>query len=97
MIAADDVVFDAWTTVEQTDLSKQLRLPVRLADFIRNDESNEFFRNSCPICHSGYAFPAEKHLLLQSTNMQYIMLKNTQKKGKVNDMPLAEYKFKLYV
>ncbi|MDR2680385.1 MAG: CRISPR system precrRNA processing endoribonuclease RAMP protein Cas6 [Tannerella sp.] len=31
------------------------------------------------------------HLLLQSTNMQYITLKNTQKKGKVNDMPLAGY------
>jgi hypothetical protein len=30
-------------------------------------------------------------LLLQSTNMKYITLQNTQKKGKMNEMPLAGY------
>jgi hypothetical protein len=137
--------------VAQADLSAELRYPVRLADFIQNDEPDEFseifvryvspvilfrlktkkntqlsYQDKCnrfpgfyQLVRSAFfrlqklyavympdeeynpaLFDAEwienylenaGHLLLQSTNIQYIMLQNTLKKGKVNDMPLAGY------
>jgi hypothetical protein len=138
--------------VAQTDLSEQLRYPVRLSDFIQDDEQpDEFseivvryltpvmlfrlknkkntqlsYQDKCNRFPSFYQltrsafFRLQKlyaiymsdeeynpalydsevtetylenagHLLLQSTNIQYVTLQNTQKKEKINDMPLAGY------
>lgn len=138
--------------VAQVDLSEQLRYPVRLVDFVPDDEPDEFseitvryitpvilfrlkknkkntqlsYQDKCNRFPSFYqlvrsalfrlqklyavymrdeeynpalfdskltdTYPEKAgHLLLQSTNMQYVALQNTQKKGKINDMPLAGY------
>jgi hypothetical protein len=137
--------------VAQTDLSEKLQYPVRLADFIPDNEPDEFseivvrhitpvilfrlrskkntqlsYQDKCNRFPSFYqlvrsaffrlqklyavymsgdeynpaTFDSELidacleqagYPLLQSVNMQYITLQNTQKKGKINEMPLAGY------
>jgi hypothetical protein len=137
--------------VAQTDLSKQLLYPIRLSDFIRGNDPDEFseiaisyvtplilfrlknkkntqlsYQDKCNRFPSFYqlmrsaVFRLQKlyaiymsnnehnpalfdneliamyleeagYPLLQSANIQYISLQNTQKKGKINEMPLAGY------
>jgi hypothetical protein len=137
--------------VAQTDLSEQLRYPVRLTDFISDNEPDEFseitvryitpviffrlknkkntqlsYQDKCNRFPSFYQlarstffrlqklcavyvpdeeydpalfdselsvayFEKAGHIRLQSANIRYVMLKNTQKKEKPNEMPLAGY------
>ncbi|GHT12903.1 hypothetical protein FACS189426_17000 [Bacteroidia bacterium] len=137
--------------VAQTNLTEELRYPIRLADFIQEEESDEFseitLRYKTPVIlfrlknkkntqlsyqdksnrfpgfyqlvrsaffrlqklYAVYVEPTtytpalfeetvtETYLekagypLLQSANIRYVSLQNTQKKEKVNEMPLSGY------